>query len=107
MHLVRIDSQAENDFLVQRGALNGVFSVNGFAQIGISDQALDGEWRWVDGTQAWAGDTSGGPVNGAFNNWLATSPSASTVKNCAGLLTAGTWQDRSCTAVVSSICESP
>jgi hypothetical protein len=107
MSLVRIDSQAENDFLVDRGTPLGVFGVNGFAQIGANDQAVDGEWRWTDGTQLWAGDAVGGPVNGAFTNWLAGSPSAGGIKNCSGILLLGTWQDRSCTAVVPSICESP
>jgi hypothetical protein len=107
MHLVRIDSQAENDFLVERATANGVFDVNGFAQIGANDRAVPGEWRWVDGTQLWAGDESGSPVNGAFNNWTLGSPTIGGVKNCAGLLLVGTWQDRSCTAEVPSICESP
>lgn len=107
MSLVRIDSQAENDFVIDRGTPLGVFNVNGFAQIGANDQAVDGEWRWTDGTQLWAGDATGSPVDGAFANWIAGSPSAGGIKNCSGILLAGTWQDRSCTAVVPSICESP
>lgn len=107
MSLVRIDSLAENDFLVERGTALGVFSVNGFAQIGANDQAVDGEWRWTDGAQLWAGDATGGPVNGAFANWISGSPSAGGIKNCSGILLLGNWQDRSCTAVVPSICEAP
>jgi hypothetical protein len=107
MSLVRIDSQAENDFLVDRGPALGVFNVNGFAQIGANDQAVDGEWRWTDGTQLWAGDATGSPVDAAFANWIAGSPSAGGIKNCSGILLLGNWQDRSCTALVPSICESP
>jgi hypothetical protein len=107
MQLVRVDSQAENDFLVDRGTASGVFDLNGFAQIGANDQAVPGEWRWVDGTQLWSGDATGSAVNGAFSNWLMGSPSVGGVKNCAGILLLGTWQERSCTAVVPFICESP
>ena len=107
MQLVKIDSQAENDFLIDRGTADGVFNLNGFALIGANDQAVPGEWRWADGTQLWAGDASGSAVNGAFNNWIIGSPSIGGVKNCAGVLLLGTWQDRSCTADVTSICESP
>jgi hypothetical protein len=107
MQLVRIDSQAENDFLEDRGFTHGVFDLNGFAQIGTNSRAVAGEWRWVDGTLMWLGGAAGTAVDGAFANWFTASPSASGSKTCAGILLLGTWQDRSCTALVPSICESP
>ena len=107
MHLVRIDSQLENDFLVSTGFVSGVFNLNGFAQIGANDRAVAGEWRWVDGEQFWQGGANGAPVGGLFSNWLILSPSSSGVQECTGLLATGNWQVRSCTAVVPFICESP
>lgn len=107
MQLVRIDSLQENDFLVSQGASSGVFGLNGFAQIGANDRAVAGEWRWVDGELFWQGGPMGAAVAGAFSNWLASSPSASGVQQCSGLLDTGKWQVRSCTAVVPFICESP
>lgn len=105
MQLVRIDSQQENDFLVSSGASSGVFALNGFAQIGANDRAVAGEWRWIDGELFWQGGPTGAAVGGAFSNWLASSPSASGVQQCSGLLDTGEWQVRSCTAVVPFICE--
>lgn len=107
MHLVRIDSQLENDFLVGNAAASGVFLLNGFAQIGANDRAVAGEWRWVDGELFWQGGPMGTPVAGLFSSWLASSPSASGIQQCSGLLDTGKWQVRSCTAVVPFICESP
>lgn len=107
MHLARVDSQVENDFLVSTGGPFGVFALNGFAQIGANDLNLAGEWRWVDGTLFWQGGPSGAAVDGLFSNWLASSPSSSGVQQCSGILSSGKWQVRSCTAVVPFICEGP
>lgn len=107
MQLVRIDSQLENDFLVSSGVAIGVFALNGFAQIGANDRAVAGEWRWTDGELFWLGGPTGAPVAGLFSNWLASSPSASGIQQCSGLLDTGKWQVRSCTAVVPFVCESP
>jgi hypothetical protein len=107
MHLVSIDTQAENDFLGSTGATFSVFALNGFAFIGASDRAVAGEWRWVDGTLFWQGGPAGVAVADRFSQWAASSPSDSGIQQCAGLLDTGEWQVRSCTAVVPFICESP
>jgi hypothetical protein len=107
MDLVRIDSQAENDFLVDTGATRGVFTFNNFAQIGASSQAQAGEWRWPDGTLLWQGGSNGDPVGGLYSNWDTMSPSGSGAARCSGILTSGIWQDRTCTGAEPFICESP
>jgi len=107
MHLVRIDSKAEGDFLTREGTPRMVFSSDGFALIGASDQAQAGQWRWVDGTLFWQGGGAGAAVGGLYANWFTASPSASGAKQCAGILILGSWQDRSCTALESFICEGP
>jgi hypothetical protein len=107
MHLVRIDSQSENDFLLSEATARGVIVVViGFAQIGADDLAVPGEWRWYDGTQFWQGSSSGAAVGGLYAHWANASP-GNGAKPCAGMLPAGTWQDRSCTALGPFICESP
>jgi hypothetical protein len=107
MHLVRIDSQSENDFLLSEATARGVIVVViGFAQIGADDLAVPGEWRWYDGAQFWQGSSSGAAVGGLYAHWANASP-GNGAKPCAGMLPAGTWQDRSCTALGPFICESP
>jgi hypothetical protein len=105
MFLVRIDSQAENDWLMATGTGHGVFEFNDFAQIGANDQAVAGEWRWPDGTLFWQGGANGKAVGGAYASWDASAPSASGVQKCSGTLGDGLWQDRSCTAAEPFICE--
>jgi hypothetical protein len=107
MDLVRVDSQAENDFLVDAGTARGVFEFNNFAQIGASSQAQAGEWRWPDGTLLWQGGSNGDPVGGLYSNWDTSSPSSSGASRCSGILTSGIWQDRTCTGAEPFICESP
>jgi hypothetical protein len=107
MHLVSIDTQDENDFLGSTGATFLVFALNGFAFIGANDQAVAGEWRWVDGTLFWQGGAAGVAVADEFSHWAASSPSNSGIQQCAGLLDTGEWQVRSCTALVPFICEAP
>jgi hypothetical protein len=105
MHLTRIDSQLENDFLVDTGTTAGVFDVNGFVQIGANDQTVAGDWSWVDGTLFWQGGPGGTAIGGLYFNWLATSPSGSGIQHCSGIVSTGKWQDRSCTALSPFVCE--
>jgi hypothetical protein len=107
MTLARVDSQAENDFLVSAGMAHGVFAFNNFAQFGANDQSVAGEWRWLDGTLFWQGGSNGAVVGGAFANWDNQSPSAGGTQKCSGMLAAGTWQDRTCTGAEPFLCESP
>ncbi len=37
--------------------------------LGGSDAAVEGEWRWLDGTQFWQGNQAGSAVGGMYNNW--------------------------------------
>ena len=99
--------QAENDFLASEGTPRGVFAYDGFAQSGASDQATQGMWLWFDGAQFWQGASNGMPVGGLYAHWASASPSGNGNKPCSGMLSVGTWQDRSCTALDSFICEAP
>jgi hypothetical protein len=107
MHLVRVDSSVENNFLVSTGTTYGVFAYSGAVRIGGSDQAVMGDWRWIDGTLFWQGGPAGTAPNGVFTNWETASPSTSGTRQCAALLPTGTWQDRACKFVSPFICEAP
>jgi len=107
MHLARVETQVENDFLGFTARALAVFDVDGFALIGANDRAVAGEWRWLDGTLFWQGGPGGAAVGGQFAPWAASSPSNTGIQECAGLTDAGEWRVRSCTALVPFICEAP
>lgn len=50
----------------------------GTGWIGASDEAVEGQWRWVTGpeagTQFWQGGVTGTPVNGEFSFWNNNEP---------------------------------
>jgi len=68
-NLVTIRSAAENNFVynvVRRG---------GSWWAGGTDQAVEGEWRWIsDGVQFWQGGSGGTPVGGNYTNWNGGEP---------------------------------
>ena len=45
-----------------------------YCWMGGSDSAVEGEWRWLDGTQFWQGDAAGSAVGGQYTNWDAGEP---------------------------------
>ena len=63
--LATIFSQGEQDFVF--GLLTGVSTS---VWLGGTDEAIEGEWRWVSGEQFWSGGESGGPVGGRYNNFF-------------------------------------
>jgi surface protein len=73
-HLATIHSQEENDFI--DAAVDAVW-------VGGTDQEVEGQFRWVDGT----------PFD--FINWLGDEPNGSTGENFVQLNGDGTWNDLS------------
>jgi len=114
MDLVRIDSQAENDFLY-------TFAFGGTRRaevwVGGNDLTAEGDWQWADGTSFWSGTASpvGGPVGGAYTHWY--DPGEPNDQN--GALNAegdclafielqqGSWIDQGCNYFRRYICETP
>ncbi len=45
-----------------------------YCWMGGSDSAVEGEWRWLDGTQFWQGDAAGSAVAGQYTNWDVNEP---------------------------------
>ncbi len=92
-YLATITSKAENDFLytVMGGAGNN-------AWLAASDEAVEGDWKWITGPEAgtlfyrgvfWAG----GPVNGQFSGWSGGEPNQSGNEDYAEAYGNGTWND--------------
>ncbi|NQZ14686.1 MAG: hypothetical protein HRT94_07680 [Alphaproteobacteria bacterium] len=92
-HLATITSQAENDFVF------GLLTATSW--LGGSDNAVEGEWRWVEGPEAgqqfWQGLAGGSAVNGAYTNWAAGEPNQffgpGNPENYAHMRADGLWND--------------
>src|SRR6185369_3093374 len=73
MHLARIDDQAENDWVLANAFAGVTGNFNSLAVwrwLGGTDQAVEGEWRWSDGTLFWVGGNSGAPQGGLYTNFV-------------------------------------
>jgi VCBS repeat-containing protein len=72
-YLANITSAAENAFIQS--------NLTGTAWIGGSDQAVEGQWRWLNGPEAgqlfWLGNNTGSAQNGFYTNWQTNEPSNS------------------------------
>jgi hypothetical protein len=92
-HLATITSQAENDFVF------GLLTSSSW--LGGSDDAVENEWRWVEGPEAgeqfWQGLAGGSAVNGAYTNWAAGEPNQffgpGNPENFAHMRADGLWND--------------
>ncbi|GAB5522560.1 MAG: hypothetical protein Roseis2KO_04320 [Roseivirga sp.] len=69
-YLATITTQAESDFIIER--------VAGSAWIGGTDEANEGDWRWVTGPEGLENGGAGRPITG-FTNWNDSEPN-----NCCG-----------------------
>ncbi|XP_042308744.1 hepatic lectin-like [Sceloporus undulatus] len=89
--LVIIKSMAEQNFLQNR-------TNNQRYWIGLSNKNVEGEWKWLDGSDS----TSG------FTYWAPGKPNNSeSGEDCAHLWNNGKWNDVYCTYPCNYICEQP
>ena len=93
-HLANISSQVENDVALAE--------LTGNTWIGASDEAVEGEWRWMDGPEAgqqfWQGlgsGSGGAVVGGLYNNWQGSiEPNDSGGEDYAHMFSgSGEWND--------------
>lgn len=106
MGLVRVDSAEENAWLLEQFSSHGMFIGGGtpIVFLGGNDIAVEGTWRWDDGTVFWDG---GGPVGGLYVNW-ASAPGPGGLSDCVGMQADGTWLARACNSGNATVaCESP
>jgi Lectin C-type domain len=97
---------------VEQTFVNSLLSGN--AWLGASDEAVEGEWRWVTGpeagTQFWQGNFTGSVTGGSYANWLSGEPNNAGPGNGDDYMLAlgsntlpnsvGNWYDEVPTAIV-------
>ena len=94
--LVSINTEAENTLLqIKLGEMNIKEPI--VVWIGLTDSAMEGTWKWVDGS----GST--------YGNWLPPQPIRNTANNCAGMAKFFYWKwiTLSCSFAQRYICEIP
>jgi hypothetical protein len=104
MHLVRMDSDAERDF-VRSTMLR--FQSGSWPWIGATDRSNTGVWRWLDGTVFWRGGADGTAEGGAYTSWSTGQPSdggQDHAQRCVQLVSGG-WNDLACAIREEFVCE--
>ncbi|XP_053154364.1 hepatic lectin-like [Hemicordylus capensis] len=87
--LVVIHDEAEQNFIQSRTRKEKFW-------IGLHDLDIEGEWKWVDGTD----------YRTSFKNWMSGEPNDNFSKeDCAQISVAGEWNDISCNHTDSYVCE--
>jgi hypothetical protein len=104
MTLVKVDDAAENAWLTAEALARGLFAARTpVLFLGGDDIAVEGEWRWLDGTLFW----NGAAVPGVYSNW-ASPPGSGGQADCVIMRSDGYWTDRACNSgAVTYMCESP
>lgn len=99
MHLMRIDSAAENAIAVELAQ-----SLGSYVWIGGSDLGTLGTFTWPDGS-AFLRDSA--PISGVYQNFAEGEPSASPGRHCVQLHNdaAGPWSTAPCNDVKQFICK--
>ncbi len=108
MALGRIDDAGEDQFIADnRYVTNPIAGI----WFGANDIAVEGEWRWLDGSLFWLGGKTGTAQNGLYQNWyIQTQPSAQQSNRDCGVHDVGSsigWYDSDCTLLKEYVCESP
>ena len=101
LRLARVDSQDVGWVLDRASALN-----LGHHFIGASDEAGEGQWRWLDGELFWVGRNDGMPAyDGAFEHWAEFEPNGLVGENCVVVLPDGHWNDVICDMPHGYVCK--
>jgi len=104
MHLVRIDSDAERDF-VRTELLR--HSTGAWPWIGATDRGNTGVWRWLDGTAFWRGGADGAAESGSYTSWSTGQPNDGGQdhgQRCVQQVSGG-WNDLACAIREEFVCE--
>jgi hypothetical protein len=107
MRLVRIDSDAENQWVHSTKVAQNFMTT----WIGANDIVTEGDWRWPDDVPFWMGNggvAGSGPVGKLFNAWETSKnePNQNGDEDCAAYwYTDAGWADLTCTDAYSYVCE--
>jgi hypothetical protein len=91
MTTIRVDSQAENDWLFAEFNARGMLTTT-FVYLGGTDSAVEGQWSWSDGTLFY----DSGPVGGLYSDW-GTLPKGQQ-SDCLVMRPTSLWNDAGCNA---------
>ena len=104
MRLTRIESPAENSWLIQRASKILVPTAFENFWLGGATVGATGTWSWPDGTVLWTGGAGGAAAQGVYVAWRASNPSSNTSGACMYMGSSG-WQDTSCSHARDYVCE--
>jgi hypothetical protein len=108
MTLVRIDDQAENDWVFHT-AHEVLPSGWDDLWIGASDRGTEGVWVWPDGTQFWQGRSDGSAVGGRYADGKRGEPNDYNGEDCAEMedyhQDGKLWNDVPCSLGHEYVCE--
>lgn len=104
MELVRIDDQAEQDYLSNQRI--PAFGGRPEVWLGGSD-LVENDWVWADGTSFWLGRSNGSAVGGRYAFWNGGEPNDDGNEDCAVMRegTPGTWDDHECNQLHRFVCQ--
>ena len=97
MHLPKVESQAEDDFLYN----TGLEKVMGEYYLGGTDATVQDTWTWLAGGTFWTGVANG--TASGYVHWGSNEPNAS--GDCLVVQSNDVWDDRICTDGRKYICE--
>jgi hypothetical protein len=85
--LVKVETSTESSWIVANTSGLERWS-------GLNDLAVEGTWRWQDGT-----------LLGSYRNWSGAEPNGGTAESCMMIWPSGLWNDLNCTWDVQFLCE--
>ena len=101
LHLVKIDTAAENTFVGTTAFATNV----AFVWLGGDDIAVANQWVWLDGTLFWTGGSSGSAPPGVYVNWYPGLPGPGGNTPCLEMRDDYTWDDKQCSQGKRYVCE--
>ena len=94
--MLTVSNAAENEFVRVNLTEPEVLGVDG-AWAGMTDEVVDGEWRWIDDTPGFWQDPRwfSSPIQTAYVSWAIGEPNAGEEENFLSIRDDGGWNDYS------------